>query len=115
MSVHPVPDLRYDRNRTAIITILGLVLAVAVLTCLYFYFNSTVNAAPLNTSVATIYSNPKGLVGRNVIVSGTVGSVLNSGAFTVVDPNAAPTSQVLVISKSPIPPVPNRPDNPGLL
>lgn len=115
MSVYHEPDLSYDRRRTAIITVVGLIMAAAVIACLYFVFNPRVNAAPVNTTVSAISSRPADMFGRKVILSGTVGSVLNGSAFTVLDPNTPAGPALLVVSKDPIPPVAGRPAQPGLL
>jgi hypothetical protein len=115
MSVHHEPDLSYDRSRTAIIAVVGLILAAAVIACLYFFFNPRVEAAPVNTTVAAITTPGADMIGRRVVISGKVASVFNSGAFTVLDANAVAGTPLLVVSKGPIPPVIGRPDQPGLL
>lgn len=115
MSVYHEPDLRYDRRRTAIIAVLGLALAVVVLACIYFLFNPLVNAAPVNTSVSTIYADPNRTIGKNILLSGKVATVVNNGAFTVVDPSTATGPQVLVVSTKLIPPVTARPAHPALM
>jgi hypothetical protein len=115
MSVYHEPNLSYDKRRTALITVAGLVLAIAVIACLYFIFNPRINAAPLNTTIASISQNPKDLLGRTVVVPGKVVSVLNDSAFTVVDPDAAAGIPVLVVSRNPIPIPPARPTGPALL